>query len=177
MPVLRLSAPAPTDATDLLAFEVQNRAFFEDHINSRPSGYYSIEGVQSAIAVAEEEARAGVGFQYLVRDERNAIVARANLSHVRRAHFFSAELGYRVAEAASGKGVATEAVRQVTALAFSEHGLLRIEARSRPENLGSVRVLERNGFQQFGRARQGFLLRGVWHDLLYFECHAEKSRM
>ena len=57
------------------------------------------------------------------------------------------------------------------AQAFGAHGLWRVEAVARPENLGSIRVLERNGFTAFGRSRRSFELNGQWFDRLYFERH------
>lgn len=173
MPNLLLSPPTSADDSDLLAFEVRNRTFFERSINKRQAEYYSLEGVRKAISTAAHDAQAGIAFQYLVRDEGGSLVARVNLSRVKRAHFYSAEVGYRVAESATGRGVAAEAVRQAVSLAFSKYELYRLEATSRPENVGSIRVLERNGFKQFGRARRSFQLQGVWYDLLYFERHTD----
>lgn len=173
MPTLFLAAPTNADEADLLAFELTNRAFFERNINARSAEYYSLAGVRKAITAAIDDAKAGTAYQYLVRDETGRLIARVNLSRVKRAHFYSAEVGYRVAEAAIGKGVAAEAVRQVVNLAFFQHKLYRVEATARPENAGSIKVLERNGFKQFGRSSRSFQLNEVWYDLLYFERHAD----
>lgn len=75
--------------------------------------------MRAAIATACREADEGKGYQYLLRDSAGVLVGRVNLSRVRRAHFHSAELGYRVAEAVQGRGVAREGVRQVLALALA----------------------------------------------------------
>ncbi len=171
-PRLRLDPPTPADADALLAFELANRAYFESHINARPAAYSGPEGVQAAIAQAQREAEADQGFQYLVRDDTGALVARVNLSRVRRAHFHAADLGYRVGQAHAGRGVASEAVRLVLAQAFGVHGLVRLEATARPENEGSVRVLTRNGFTVYGRSTRSLELGGAWWDLLHFERRA-----
>jgi len=173
MPEIQLVPPCSADAEEVLAFEIENRAFFESHINARAATYYSLGGVSAAIELAMREANEDKAYQYLVRDRAGTMVGRANLTRVRRAHFHSAELGYRVAQSACGNGHASEAVRQVLAKAFDEIGLARIEATARPENEGSIRVLNRNGFTQFGRSTKSFELAGVWHDLLHFERHAE----
>jgi ribosomal-protein-alanine N-acetyltransferase len=68
-------------------------------------------------------------------------------------------LGYRIGQSVGGRGYASEAVRQVLQIAFGV-GLQWIEADARIDNLGSIRVLERNGFAQFGRSRRSFELRG-----------------
>ncbi len=95
-----------------------------------------------------------------------------NLTGVRRKHFHVADLGYRIAESAGGRGYASQAVREVLALAFGELRLLRVTASARVGNEGSIKVLERNGFQQFGLSRRSFELGGVWHDCAHFERHA-----
>lgn len=161
-----------SDAPALRDFEVRNRTFFEATINARPASFYDTGGVEEAIALALEDARAGRGYQYLLKDGDGSIVGRVNLGAVRRAHFHSAQLGYRIAQSACGKGYAGEAVRQVLELAFGELGLARIEADCRLENTASRRVLLRHGFEQFGHSRRSFELHGVWYDRLHFERHA-----
>jgi len=172
MPVLHLVPPTLDVADELLRFETENRAFFEARINNRPASYYSPSGVRAAIEQALREAAEDKGYQYLVRTDAGELVGRVNLIGVKRTHFQCADLGYRMAETACGKGFATEAVRLVLAKAFGELGLQRLEANARISNEGSVRVLLRNGFEQFGHSRRSFELGGVWHDRLHFEKHA-----
>jgi len=172
MSFLQLVPPTSEVADELLRFEIDNRAFFEARINSRPSGYYSPEGVRVAIDQAVREAAEDKGYQFLIRNAAGELVGRVNLTGVRRKHFHCADLGYRIAESACGQGHASEAVRQVLAKAFGELGLLRVTANARVGNEGSVRVLQRNGFQPFGRSTRSFELGGVWHDCLHFERHA-----
>ena len=172
-PMLSLEPPLPQHLAELLAFETSNRAFFERTINARPPSYYAESSLAEAIAAAQRDAHSDAAYQYLIRDRAGTLVGRVNLSRVRRAHFHSAELGYRIAERASGQGYASEAVRQVIAKAFAEHGLQRLEATARPENLGSVKVLTRNGFSQYGRSTKSFELGGQWYDLLHYELRAQ----
>lgn len=169
MPALVLAPPTPADAAELEAFEFGNRAFFEAHINARPAGYYLPGGVMAAIEAAQREAAEDRSYQFLARDPAGQLVARVNLSRVRRQHFHSAEIGYRVAQAHGRQGYAGQLVRLATDLAFGELGLQRVEACARAENIGSVKALLRNGFTQFGRSIQSFELAGCWHDLLHFE--------
>jgi [ribosomal protein S5]-alanine N-acetyltransferase len=175
MPGLFLSPPLPADLDEVLAFELDNRAFFEAHINARPDNFYSRAGVAEAIETATREAREDQAYQYLVRDGAGALVGRVNLTRVRRTHYHSAELGYRVAEAQCGKGYASEAVRQVLSIAFGPLKLVRLQATARPENQGSNRTLAKNGFVTFGRSRKSFELAGTWYDLVYYERRAEDA--
>ncbi|MDC8784198.1 GNAT family N-acetyltransferase [Roseateles koreensis] len=168
-----LSAPELADVDELLAFELDNRAFFESMINARPADYYSAEGVRAGIAAAQDDAQTDRSYQFLLRDESGVLVGRVNLSQVRRQHFHAAMLGYRIGQAHQGRGFAKAAVAQVLAHAFQTLGLARVEATARSDNPGSLGVLRSNGFDQFGHSRRSFELNGVWHDLLHFERHAK----
>jgi ribosomal-protein-alanine N-acetyltransferase len=169
---LHIRRPIADDAPALLAFELANRDYFEARINARPAAFYSEDGVRAAIAEADAAWAGDRAFQYLVIDA-GRIVGRVNLTAVRRPHFNSAELGYRVGADEGGRGVASRAVALCLEQAFGAHGLGRIEAIARPENLGSVRVLERNGFVAFGRSRRSFELHGEWFDRVLFERHRD----
>jgi ribosomal-protein-alanine N-acetyltransferase len=163
---------ASGDVAALLRFELEHRAYFERWVNARGSGFYSEPGVRAAIAAAEAAWAGDQAFQYLILDA-DRIVGRVNLTSVRRTHFQSADLGYRIGEQDGCRGVASRAVALCLDEAFGTHGLRRVEAVARPENRGSVRVLERNGFVQFGHSRRSFELGGQWFDRLHFERHRD----
>ena len=169
---IRIRPVAAADAAALLRFELEHRAWFERWVQARDPAFYSADGVAAAIAAAESARAAGQAHQYLVVDGER-IVGRVNLTHIRRAHFQCADLGYRIGEHDGGRGVASRAVALCLEQAFGTHGLGRIEAIARPENKGSIRVLERNGFRQFGRSRRSFELGGQWFDRLLFERHRD----
>jgi [ribosomal protein S5]-alanine N-acetyltransferase len=66
----------------------------------------------------------------------------------------SAELGYWIGEPYWGKGIATAAVRSLTAWGFRRLDLLRIYANVFESNPASARVLEKAGFILEGRMRK-----------------------
>lgn len=173
MSAIHLSPPQIEDASELLAFELCNRAFFESCINARPEHYYSLDGVRAAIENAIRDAENDQAYQHLVRDRAGTLVGRVNLTRVRRDHFHSAELGYRIGQSACGNGYATEAVAQAIQRAFKELKLMRLEATSRPGNVASGLVLKKNGFIEFGRSNRSFQLAGVWHDLIHYDLRTD----
>lgn len=61
------------------------------------------------------------------------------------------EIGYGVADAARGKGVATAAVRQLMAHAFADAGVREVYAETAVDNTASRRVLEKAGFSHIGQ--------------------------
>ena len=169
---LAIRPVAAVDAPALLRFELEHRAYFESWVNARDPKFYSEQGVAAAIAAAGTAWANDQAFQYLIVED-GRIVGRINLTAVRRTHFHCADLGYRIGEHDGGRGVASRAVALCLEQAFGTHGLGRIEAVARPENKGSIRVLERNGFRQFGRSRRSFELGGQWFDRLLFERHRD----
>ncbi|WP_268966649.1 GNAT family N-acetyltransferase [Paraburkholderia antibiotica] len=171
--MLRISPPTLSDTDALLAFEVDNRAYFEQWINARPDDYYSACAVRDAIATATSDRDADRAYQYLVWFD-DTIVGRVNLVGVTRPYFNKATLGYRIGSRFAGHGYASRAVRLAMDIAAAELNLSRVEAVVRPENIGSMRVLERNGFVAFGRACRSMYLHGEWHDLVHFECHLDE---
>lgn len=159
----------PGDAEPLLAFEQENRSFFERFVPGRGDAYYRPSAVRGSIEGNLEERRLGTDFMYALRDAEGEIVGRLNLVNVQRGPVQCAQLGYRIGERHNGRGYATQAVGQVVRVAFERLGLHRLEAATSPENVGSQIVLIRNGFEFFGRARGSFQVHGVWHDSVLFE--------
>ena len=157
------------DAEELFEFELRHRAYFERWINARSPDFYHIDAVRQSIAESLRNRERDLAYNYLIK-EAGRIVGRINLTEVARRYYNKALLGYRVAEDVGGRGIASRAVALVLEEAFQQLGLWRIEATVRDGNTGSARVLQKNGFTEFGRSRQSMFLNDAWHDLLYFEC-------
>ncbi|MDN3905947.1 GNAT family N-acetyltransferase [Arthrobacter sp. YD2] len=78
------------------------------------------------------------------------------------------ELGYTLAKDAWGQGIGTETAGLLLDHAFDTVGLERVEATCHPDNTGSVRVLEKNGFRFEGRLRGHKSVNGQRRDSLLF---------
>ena len=76
----------------------------------------------------------------------------------------SAELGYWIGEPYWGKGIASEAVRLIVKYGFEEVGIERIFAAAFEYNIGSMRVLEKNGF-----VKEGILRKAVYKNDAYLD--------
>ncbi|RCV41573.1 hypothetical protein SETIT_9G147500v2 [Setaria italica] len=82
---------------------------------------------------------------------------------------FRASVGYRVARAHWGRGVATRAVRAAAEAVFAAWPwLLRLEAVADVENPASQRVLEKAGFVREGTLRKYIVLKGRPRDMVMF---------
>ena len=81
----------------------------------------------------------------------------------------SAEIGYWLGTAHWGRGIATDALRAVTAHAFREHAeLQRLYAVPFAWNPASARVLEKAGYTLEGRMRQSAIKEGRLTDQLLY---------
>lgn len=75
-----------------------------------------------------------------------------------------AEIGYDLEVASWRQGYMREALRAVLQHGFEAMGLNRIEAQVYPENIASLRLLERLGFQKEGLRRQSLYQAGKYYD-------------
>ncbi|MFF7815739.1 GNAT family N-acetyltransferase [Streptomyces sp. NPDC007945] len=133
-------------APALLAFEQENRAYFAATVPDRGDAYFADFAARHQ-ALLDEQEEGTIRFHVLV-EEGGRIVGRVNLIDVADG---AAELGYRIAESATGRGLATRGVREVCRLAVEEYGLRRLYARASPEHAASRAVLARVGFGAVGR--------------------------
>lgn len=76
-----------------------------------------------------------------------------------------AEIGYDLARAFWGRGYASEAICSLLDYAFSSLKLNRIEAKVEPENVSSVKVLQKLNFTFEGTLRQYERVNGKFNDL------------
>jgi RimJ/RimL family protein N-acetyltransferase len=84
------------------------------------------------------------------------------------------EIGFIFDPAWWGRGFATEAARAVLDRAFAVHRLPAVEADVDPRNAASLRLLERIGFRETGRAERTLLVDGVWCDSVYLRLDASR---
>ena len=89
--------------------------------------------------------RHGWGLWVVEWKDAGGFLGEAGLQHLRDSD--EVEIGYYLARAAWGKGVATEAGRASLEYGFGALGLDHVVAVVRPENAGSKRVLEKLGLR------------------------------
>ena len=121
-------------------------------------------------------------------DARDLLVLRlanrefmAPLDPVRPDEFFTLEAQTEIARnperlrfAILDEGeLATGAVGAVVEHAFGPLGLHRVEAGTLVDNVASQRVLEKNGFERIGLARNYLHIGGAWRDHLLFQRTAD----
>lgn len=132
-------------AASVLVFERENRAYFAKSVSDRGDDYFREFEQRFRSLLAEQDA--GVCHFHVLIGDDGQVVGRVNLVDVADG---AAELGFRVAEAAAGRGLATAAVRQLCAMAVRDYGLRTLRASAAVDNAGSRTVLSRVGFVPTG---------------------------
>jgi RimJ/RimL family protein N-acetyltransferase len=83
---------------------------------------------------------------------------------------YSAEVGYWLGEEFWGRGIATEALQMLTHYLFAKEQLLRLFALPLADNAGSIRVLEKVGYEREGLLRASCVKYGERRDQLLYAC-------
>ena len=135
------------DQSRLLLFEQANRAWFEQHIDSRGDAFYSDDGVREHILSFLDDYARGTRHPCVIIGEDGTIVGRANIKDI-GAHAGAGEIGYRIAASHVGRGLAVAAVRFMITMAQQRWKLDQLVARVHTGNAASMRVLEKCGFQR-----------------------------
>ncbi|MFE2211620.1 GNAT family N-acetyltransferase [Streptomyces canus] len=155
--LLRLRAE---HAPAILAFELANREYFATFVSDRGDEFFERFTDRFNALLAEQDAGT-CAFHVLVAED-GSVLGRFNLVDIENG---TADLGYRVAQHATGRGVATATVRELCRLAATRYGLDTLCAATSHENAASQRVLAKAGFTPVGPAGPADLggKAGTWY--------------
>ncbi|MFI0813102.1 GNAT family N-acetyltransferase [Streptomyces echinatus] len=147
-------------AEAVLAFELANRTYFAASVPDRGEEFFDRFTDRFNALLAEQKA--GVCAFYVLVADDGSILGRFNLVDIEHR---TAQLGYRVAQQVTGRGVATATVRELCRLAADRHGLRTVRAATTHDNAASHRVLTKAGFVPIGPADPADLggKRGTWY--------------
>ena len=120
---------------------------------------YRVEHAAAWVARSIEERVAGVGWPFLIVN-RDDDVLMGCMDMSIEGDVRGGTLGYWLGEHYWGQGYATEAARAVIGFAFEILKLNEVSASALPENLRSMRVLEKAGLVHKGRGAENTVERG-----------------
>jgi ribosomal-protein-alanine N-acetyltransferase len=149
-------------ARAVLHFELANREYFAASISDRGDDFFAEFSDRFNALLVEQEA--GTCAFYVLVGEDGSVLGRFNLVGIED---HTAEVGYRVAQDAAGRGVASCAVLELCALAAERHGLRLLRAATARQNVASQRVLVKAGFLPVGPANPSHIggKPGTWFQL------------
>ena len=144
----RLELLALEHARPLERFERANRAFFAARVGDRGEEYF--EHFDDRLASRVRANHEGSSLYFVIVDSEGEVLGRINISDIDRPGL--TELGFRLAEHAQGRGLASAGVISALEVAAAR-GVRSVTARASISNLASRRVLKRCGFIQKGPAQ------------------------
>lgn len=175
---LVLRAPKATDVAEL------RRVLRANHEHLKPwnpaprpgEDATSITAVSGAVLRHRREWKLGTSFVFFAahRTIPDRLIAKIALSGVMRGAMHGAYLGYWIDAEQQGKGLATEALREVLGFAFGPAALHRVQAAIMPHNGRSLRVAEKLGMRREGCAVRYLHIAGKWEDHLLFALTREE---
>lgn len=157
------------DAEEMVQLLLRNRDYWAIYEPRHRDSYFTVAVQREKIREAIYQARENREYSFGVFEHKSdRLIGHISMYGIKRLPFLSALVGYSIDENYVGKGIATEAVRLVVAFGFEQLRLHRLEAYVSPRNLGSIRVLQKSGFQNEGLLREFLHINGVWEDHFHF---------
>ena len=150
-----------SDARDL-ATALSNKKIQDNLRDGLPYPYTEQDGKEFISAMLATNENDTFAFAITVNGKVIGSIGAFRQGNIHRQ---TAELGYYIAEEYWGKGIMTEAVKQLCDYVFSNTDIIRIYAEPFAYNIGSCRVLEKAGFQYEGTLRSNALKNGNVFDM------------
>ena len=160
-----------TDAKDI-AVALSNKKIQDNLRDGLPYPYSEKDGIDfisSMISANEDETFA---FAITLDDK---VIGSIGVFRQQNIHRQTAEMGYYIAEEYWGKGIMTDAVKQICEYVFMNSDILRIYAEPFAYNTGSCRVLEKAGFQYEGTLRNNAVKNGKVIDMKMYSLLREEQ--
>jgi ribosomal-protein-alanine N-acetyltransferase len=168
---LLLRAPRMDDYVDWAQLRQESRSFLAPWEPVWPVDDLSRQSFRRRMKRYHDDMIADLAYTlFIFEPTTGSLMGGMTLGNVRRGVSQSATLGYWMGQPFAGRGIMTKAVRVMKVFAFEKLGLRRIEAGCIPNNIASIRVLEANGFEREGYAREYLCIAGVWQDHFLYAC-------
>lgn len=113
------------------------------------------------------EAREGRSLPWVITLD-GALIGQVTVGGIARGSLLSGYIGYWIDSRVAGQGITPTAVAMASDHCFNELGLHRVEINIRPENVASLRVVEKLGFRPEGQRERYLHIDGDWRDHLTF---------
>ena len=150
------------DARTLQHELLSNRSWLQPWEATIPNGVASFD-MRVSIRRLLQQYRDGGGYPFVMEYD-GEVAGQLNVWGVARGSLNSATIGYWVSERFAGRGITPTAVALATDASFTEYGLHRMEICIRPENVASLRVVQKLGFRYEGLRRRYIHIDGDWRD-------------
>lgn len=167
---LRVRILNGTYASQALRFYNEDRELFERYEPLRVPNFYTESFHRYLMNYEYNQMLKGMMLRYWIfpKMDPGRIIGTVSLRNIMHGSYNKCEIGYKFSSAYHGQHYASEAIRRVIWIAFTELGLHRIEACCLPDNYASIQLLKALDFEQEGRMRGYTQIGGEYRDHLLF---------
>lgn len=139
-----------------------DRQYLSDRL---PSPYTDSDAEWWLNMVTEAEGKSGL-FRAVTVDGQ--VVGSISVERREDVYRIDGELGYMLLTDHWSQGIMTQAVAQITRLAFELLDIQRVTAHVFASNIASARVLEKNGYEKEATIRRGAIKNGEIHTIVQY---------
>lgn len=172
-----LRAPVASDYREWACLRAESRAFLEPWEPRWAPDELERGAWRNRLRRYRKDFVRGSAMSFFIVETRSGrLLGGITLGNIRYGVAQSGHIGYWIGQRHAGQGLMAEAVSLLADYAFATLRLHRIEAACIPDNVRSIRVLEKAGFQREGLLRSYLRINGVWQDHYLYALISENHR-
>lgn len=158
-----------TFAEKAAEFFLSNREQFERFEEKRPEEFFFPEFQEMWLDIQRQKAEEGEWYSFYLfeREEPDRLIGTLSISQIKYDNGGSAVISYRIDKLKQGQGLGSEAADAGTKIGFRELHLQKMMADVMPENLASLRVLEKCGYRKEGYFKDYLKINGKREDHIH----------
>lgn len=150
----------------VLAFYDDNRSLFEPLEPARSPNFYTLAYQKAFLTAEHHQILDGKLIRYWVflKDRPQEVIGTVCFQNILKDPYHSCSLGYKFSRQHLHQGYATESIQKCIEIMFSDYHIHRIDAYMIPDNLASIRLVERLHFLYEGTCCAFAKINGHWAD-------------
>ncbi|MBP1850288.1 GNAT family N-acetyltransferase [Rhizobium halophytocola] len=161
----RLRLPQMSDFDAWRRLRVESRDFLQPWEPSWRPDEFTSHSFRARVQRNEQEYQSGAAVPLFIFERSSGgLLGGLTIGLIRRGAAQACMIGYWMGAPHAGKGHMFAALAIAKPYIFGELQLHRIEAACIPDNVKSMRLLQRSGFKTEGLLRQYLKINGAWRD-------------
>lgn len=163
---LILKSLTPVWADSVLDFYLNNKYFFEPWEPDRQPNFYTLDFQKKTLQYDETSRQRGTYLRLWIFTKEDSInpIGTICFQNITRSVFQSCVVGYKISQPYTRMGYCEEALMRAIQVIFMEYRLHRIEAYVHTQNIPSIFLIEKIGFQREGIKFDYAKLGGTWQN-------------
>lgn len=152
----------------MLDFLIKNKEFFKSTEPLRTEEYFTLEFQKKLLdnSYIEFENKQRLNY-WIFKKGENKIIGGISFSNIIYGAFQSCFLSYKLDQEQVSRGYMKEGLEAAIKFVFDNLKLHRIEANIMPENLNSLKLAEKLGFENEGLSKKYLKINNRWEDHIH----------